>query len=158
MLAEKEKAPAQTGDGESSHAVFATRDAHWKLALLGLLNAARTMANGYLQEERDDAAVCIDADHHAAVRDLFAQVKHAEALGLSVVGATQLAAAGMSAVDLWSIRIEPFTATSLSQLIAQNPHLQVGDVAYKADTIFRHVLTEADFKAAKAQAQIGGAA
>lgn len=158
MLAQQITPAAQTGEEQTSHAVFATRDAHWKMALLGLLNAARTLGNAYLQEERDDARACVDADHHAAVRDLFAQVKRAEALGLTWVGADQLAAAGMSAVDLWSIRIEPFTATSLSQLIAQNPHLKVGDVAYKADTIYRRVLTEADLKAAAAPAEIGGAA
>jgi len=158
MLAQQIQAPAQSGEEQSSHAVFAPRDAYWKLVLLGLLNAARTLGNTYLQEERDDVLVCVDADHHAAVRDLFAQVKRAEALGLSVVGATQLAAAGMSAVDLWSVLIEPFTATSLEDLIHQNDWLRPGDVVYKADTIYRHTLTEADFKAAAAPAEIGGSA
>lgn len=156
MLAQQTTPAAQAGEEQSSHAVFATRDAHWKLVLLGLLCAARTMANGYLQEERDDVRACVDADHHAAVRDLFAQVKRAEALGLTLVGANQLAAAGMSAVDLWSVNIEPFTADSLSNLIHLNDWLRVGDVVFKADTIYRHTLTEADFKAAADQGEIGG--
>lgn len=158
MLAEKEKAPAQTGEEQSSHALFATCDAHWKMVLLGLLNAARTLGKTYLQEERDDVRACIDADHHAAVRDLFAQVKRAEALGLSVVGATELAATGRAEVELWSVVNEEFSACSLRDLIAANDWLRPGDAVFKAETVLRHTLTEADFKAAAAPAEIGGAA
>lgn len=162
MLAQQITPPAQTGEEQSSRgavpAIFAARDTHWKLLAINLLSAARVLCNGYLKEERDDVSVCIDADHHSAVRDLFAQVKRAEDLGFSVVGAAQLAASGMSAVDLWSVLIEPFTATSLEDLIHQNDWLRPGDVVYKADTIYRHALTEADFKAAAAPAEIGGAA
>ena len=147
MLAQPISPAAQTGEDQSSHALFASRDAHFKLVLIGLLGAARTMST-YLKAQRDDAAACIDADHHRAVVDLFDQVKRAEAMGLSLVGAHQLAASGMSAVDLWSIFICPFTATSLERLIAQNEHLRVGDVVYKADTIYRHTLTKTDLIAA----------
>ncbi len=160
MLAQQITPAAQTGEDQSSLGampdVFAARDAHWKLAAIGLLSAARTLCNTYLKDERDDAAVCIDADHHSAVRDLFARIKQAEDVGLSIVGAAQLSAAGMSAVDLWSVLIEPFTATSLEDLLHQNDWLRPGDVVYKADTIYRHTLTEADFKAAATQCEIGG--
>lgn len=152
MLAQPISPAAQPGEDHSSHAVFAAREAHWKMALIGLLGAARTLATTYLKTQRDDASACIDADHHLAVVDLFAQIAHADALGLSLAGADQLAASGMSAVDLWSIFICPFTATSLERLIAQNEHLRVGDVVYKADTIYRHTLTEADFAVARSAA------
>jgi len=148
MLAQPISPAAQTGEDQSSHAVFAPREAHQKLAFIGLLGAARTVAT-YLQKLHDEPTRCVDADHYRAVAGLFEQIKRAEALGLTWVGADQLAAAGTSAVDLWSVLIEPFTATSLEDLVQQNDWLRPGDVVYKAGTIYRHTLTETDFAVAR---------
>lgn len=162
MLAQPISPAAQTGEEQSSIGampdVFAARDAHWKLAAIGLLSAARTLCNTYLKDERDDEAVCIDADHHGAVRDLFARIKQAEDVGLSIVGAAQLAAAGHVKVDLWSALVTPFSASTLADLIEQCDWLRPGDAVFRAETLHRHTLTEADFKAADAQGEIGGAA
>lgn len=147
MLAQPISPAAQTGEDQSSHAVFASREAHQKLAFIGLLGAARTVAT-YLKKQYDEPASCIDVDHYLAVDGLFEQIKRAEALGMTWVGADQLAAAGMSSVDMWSVLIEPFTATSLEDLVRQNDRLRPGDVVYKADTIYRHTLTKTDLIAA----------
>jgi len=162
MLAQPISPAAHTGADQASAGaapdVFAARDAHWKLAAIGLLSAARTLCNSYLKEEREDVTVCIDADHHAAVRDLFARIKHAEDLGLSIVGAAQLAIAGHVKVDLWSALVTPFSASTLTDLIEQCDWLRPGDAVFRAETLHRHTLTEADFKAANAHGEIGGAA
>lgn len=156
MLADKNAPASHAGEDQSSPDVFATRETHWKCVLAGLLNAARTLGNTYLQDERESVRECIDADHHKAVIDLFAQIKRAEALGLSVAGAAQLAATGHAKVDLWSANVAPFSACSLSDLICQNDWLRPGDFVYKAETVFQHLLTEADFTAAAAPTAIGG--
>lgn len=158
MLAEKNPPASHAGEDQSSPDVFAARDAHWKAVLVGLFGAANTLASTYLQDERDSALACVDPDHHKAVINLFNQVARANALGLSTTGAAQLAAAGQVKVDIWSVLVEPFCAGSLSELIEQNEWLRPGDVVYKAETVYRHPLTEADFKAAAAPAEIGGAA
>jgi len=44
-----------------------------------LLEAARTYAERYLLDERDNPALCVDADHHKAVLALFAALQRSEA-------------------------------------------------------------------------------
>ena len=158
MLAQQNQLASHAGEDQSSPDVFAARDAHWKNVLVGLFGAANTLASTYLQDERDNALECIDADHHEAVVNLFNQVARAKALGLSVAGAAQLATAGQVKVDIWSVIVEPFTASTLDNLIGQNDWLRPGDVVYRAETVHRHTLTEADFTVAAAPAEIGGAA
>ena len=152
------KSASHAGEDQASPDVFAARDAHWKNVLVGLFGAANTLAFAYLQEQRDSAQACIDGDHHAAVTNLFSQVARAKALGLSVVGSEQLATDGQVKVDIWSVIIEPFSASTLAELIDQNDWLRPGDVVYQAETVRRHTLTEADFSAAAAPAVIGGEA
>jgi len=156
MLSEKITPASHGGEDQSSPDVFAARDAHWKNVLVGLFGAANTLAFVYLQEERDSAQACIDADHHGAVVNLFNQVARAKALGLSAAGASHLATAGQVKVDIWSVIVEPFTASTLDSLISQNDRLRPGDVVYRAETVHRHTLTEADFTAASVPAEIGG--
>lgn len=158
MLAQQVQAPAHAGEDQSSRGVFATREAHWMSVLVGLFGAARTMAMTYLQEEQRDVRACIDSDHHQAVRALFDQITRGEALGLSFAGAAQLASTGQAEVGLWSVINEKFSTCSLRDLIAANDWLRAGDVVYKAATIHRHTLTEADFSTAAAPAGIGGEA
>ena len=158
MLADKNAVASHVGEDQSSPGVFATRDAHWKCVALGLLSAARTLGNAYLQEERDDASLCVSPEHHAAVVNLFTAVKRAEALGLSIAGAAQLSATGQVKVDIWSANIAPFSACTLSDLVAQCDWLRPGDFVYKAETVYQHKLTEADFAAAAPPAEIGGEA
>jgi hypothetical protein len=158
MLAQEKSSASHVGEDQSSHAVFAAREAHWKNVLVGLFGAANTLATTYLQEERDSALACIDADHHKSVIDLFNQLARAKALGLSLTGAMKLRIEGQAEVELWSVVNEQFATCSLSDLIAANDWLRPGDVVYKAVTIERHTLTEADFAAATAPAVIGGAA
>lgn len=157
MLAQQISAPAQTGEDQSSPDVFAARSAHWMNVLIGLTGAANTLIATYLREELADVNACVDADHHKAIAALSAQVERAKALGLTLAGAAQLAATGQATVELWSVINEQFSACSLSDLIAANDWLRPGDVVYKAETIHRHTLTEADFNAAAAPAVIGGA-
>ena len=148
MLAQQNKLASHAGEDQSSSDVFAARDAHWKNVLVGLFGAANTLAFIYLQEQRDSAQACIDGDHHSAVTNLFSQVARAKALGLSVVGAAELATARQVKVDIWSVIVEPFTASTLEGLIDLNDWLRPGDVVYRAETVHRHTLTEADFTAA----------
>lgn len=158
MLAQQIQTPAQTGEDQASRSTFAPRAAHWAAAFSHLLQSAKTLANTYLKEERADASICIDEDHHKAVRDLFEQIENADALGLSLAGALQLAATGQAAAPLWYAQSDRFAASSLQGLIAANDWLRPGDVVYHAHTIQRHKLTDADFNAAAAPAVIGGAA
>jgi hypothetical protein len=156
MLSEKITSASHAGEDQSSPDVFAARDAHWKNVLVGLFGAANTLAFIYLQGQRDSAQACVDADHHKAVVNLFNQVARAKALGLSAAGASQLATAGQVKVDIWSVIVEPFSASTLADLIDQNDWLRPGDVVYRAETVHRHTLTEADFPAAAVRAKIGG--
>lgn len=158
MLAQQIQAAAQSGEEQSSPDVFAARSSHWMNVLLGLAGAANTLVTTYMQEELEDVKACVDEDHHKAIAGLAKQVERAKALGLTLAGAAQLAAIGQTKVDLWSVIVEPFSASSLSDLITQNDWLRPGDVVYKAETIHRRTLTEADFNAAAAPAVIGGAA
>lgn len=158
MLAQSNLPASHAGEDQTSHAVFAARDSHLKSLLIGLFGAAKTLANNYLQDERDNVLECIDADHHRAIVNLFDQVKLGEALGLSLAGAMQLRVEGQTEVQLWSAVNEQFTACSLKALIAANSTLRPGAVVYKAPTIERHVLTEADFTPAAAHAEIGSEA
>lgn len=158
MLADKNAPASHAGEDQSSPDVFATREAHWKNVLVGLFGAANALANTYLKDERDNALECIDADHHKAVINLFNHLARANALGLGLAGAAQLAVTGQVKVDIWSVIIEPFSAASLEDLIAHNDWLRPGDVVYRAETVHRHKLTEADFTAAAAPAEIGGEA
>jgi len=158
MLAQQISSASHAGEDQSSSGVFATRQAHWMNALVGLVGAANTLTNIYLQEERADPKACIDSDHHKAVVSLFEQVERAAAMGLTVAGAAQLAATGQASVQLWSVINDQFSASTLSDLLAANDRLRPGDVVYKAETIFRHTLTAADFGPASAPVVIGGAA
>lgn len=160
MLAQQILPAAHAGEDQSSpdaaSAVFAPRTAHWANILANLLGAAKTFANTYLQEERNDTKACFDADHHKAVVELFTQIENADALGLSLAGALQLAADGQASVQLWYAKSDRFTASTMLGLVAANDWLRPGDVVYQAQTIERHTLTEADIKAAR-PIVIGGA-
>lgn len=158
MLAQSNLPAAHAGEDQSSRAVFATREAYWMSVLVGLFGAVRTLANNYLQQELKDPKACVDSDHHRAVADVFHQISRGEALGLSFAGATQLAITGQADVELWAVNNEGFSTCSLSDLIAENDWLRPGDVVYKAETIRRHNLIEADFNTAAAPAVIGGEA
>ncbi|GEM_PF-2264373 len=158
MLAQQIQMPAQSGEDQASPDVFAARSSHWMSVLLGLVGSANTLITTYLQEELADVKACIDEDHHQAIAGLAKQVERAKALGLTLAGAAQLAATGQANVELWSVINDQFSAGSLSDLIAQNDWLRPGDAVYRAETIYRHTLTEADFNAAAAPAVIGGAA
>lgn len=158
MLAQQIQTPAQTGEEQASPSIFAPRTAHFATAFSHLLQSAKTLANTYLKDERADASTCIDADHHKAVCDLFEQIENADALGLSLAGALQLVATGQAAAPLWYAQSDRFAARSLQGLIAANDWLRPGDVVYQAHTIQRHKLTDADFNAVAAPAEIGGAA
>jgi hypothetical protein len=144
MLTQEKSSASHVGEDQSSHAVFAAREAHWKNVLVGLFGAANTLATTYLQDK--------------SVIDLFNQLARAKALGLSLAGAMKLRIEGQAEVELWSVINEQFATCSLSDLIAANDWLRPGDVVYKAVTIERHTLTEADFAPAAAPAVIGGAA
>ncbi|WP_312547605.1 hypothetical protein [Massilia sp.] len=158
MLAQQIQTPAQTGEDQASPDVFAARSAHWLNVLLGLVGSANTLITVYMKEELADVKACVDEDHHKAITSLANQVERAKALGLTLAGAAQLAATGQANLELWSVINDQFSAGSLSDLISANDWLRPGDVVYKAETIYRHTLTEADFNAAAAPAVIGGAA
>jgi len=158
MLAQSNLPASHAGEDQSSHAVFAAREAYWKSVLAGLFGAAKTLATKYLQEELNDPKACVDADHHRAVADLFNQISRGEALGLSLAGALQLKIEGKADVQLWSANFAPFSACSLSDLVDQCDWLRPGDVVYKAETVVQHKLTEADFTDAAAKAEMGGEA
>lgn len=46
-----------------------------RAASSSLLAAAKALATGYLKAQRDDASLCINAAHHKAVCDLFAEIE-----------------------------------------------------------------------------------
>lgn len=157
MLAQQNLPAAHAGEDRSSPDLFAPRTVHWANTLVGLLGAAKTVANTYLQQERADPAACIDADHHRAIVDLFAAIGQADALGLSLTGALQLVEGSAVPAQLWFAKGDRFSAPSVRSLIEANSWLRPGDVVYKAQTIVRHQLTEKDFETADLAA-IGGEA
>jgi hypothetical protein len=82
MLSEISKPAAHVGEDQSSRQLEA-RAAHWSNLAVQLLVAAKTLANDYLQDERDDVRACVNPEHHAAVRALFDAIKAADHAGLT---------------------------------------------------------------------------
>jgi hypothetical protein len=82
MLAQTQTPAAHVGEDQSSRQ-FEARAAHWSNLAVQLLVAAKTLANDYLQEERDDVRACVSPEHHNAVRVLFEAIKNADRAGLS---------------------------------------------------------------------------
>ena len=82
MLAQPQTQTAHVGEDQSSRQ-FEARTAHWSNVAAQLLLAAKTLANDWLQVERDDIRACVNPEHHKAVRDLFDAIKSADRLGLS---------------------------------------------------------------------------
>lgn len=143
MLAQQTKSAAHADEAQASNA-FAARDAHWMNLAVQLLLAAKTLANDYLQEERDDILACVDARHHEAVRNLFAAIKAADSAGLSDACAALVAANAPAPLQLWSVTNDEFIAGSLSDLVKANDWLRPGDYVYTAQAGGRYKLTEAD--------------
>ena len=73
---------AHAGEDQSSRQMEA-RAAHWSNLAVQLVTAAKTLANDYLQAERDDVRACVSPEHHNAVRALFDAIKAADHAGLS---------------------------------------------------------------------------
>lgn len=134
---------AHVGEDQSSRQMEA-RAAHWSNLAVQLLVAAKTLANDYLQDEHDDASLCIDAEHHAAVQALFRAIKNADLAGLSDACAV-LAAMDIGRGVFWSVTGQEFAAESLTDLIRDNDWLRPGDVVYQAQAVGRRTLTELDF-------------
>jgi hypothetical protein len=134
---------AHVGEDQSSRQMEA-RAAHWSNLAVQLLLAAKTYADDYLQDENDDASLCIDAEHHARVCALVSAVKDVDLAGLSDA-CVVLAAMDVGRGVFWSVTGQEYSATSLSDLIRENDWLRPGDVVYQAQAVGRHVLTEADY-------------
>jgi hypothetical protein len=148
MLAQTNLPAAHVGEDQSSRQLEA-RAAHWSNLAVQLLVAAKRLANDYLQDENDDGSLCIDAEHHVAVRALFGAIKDADRAGLSDACAV-LAAMDIGRGVFWSVTGDEFSANSLPALIAASDWLRPGDIVYQAQAVGRHKLTEADFVQAAA--------
>jgi hypothetical protein len=155
MLAQQNQSPSHGAEDQSSPDVFAPRITHWANTLVGLLGAARTVAENYLQAERADPKACVDLDHYKAVCGLFDAIEQAGMLGLTLNGALQLAGDSAVPLQLWFANTDRFSAASKRAVIAANAWLKPGDVVYQAQTILRHTVTEEDLAAARAPL-IGG--
>lgn len=143
MLAQSNLPAAHAGEDQSSRQMEA-RQAHWSNLSVQLVTAAKTLANDYLQEERDDVRACISPEHHAAVRALFDAIKNTDLAGLSDACAV-LAAMDIGRGVFWSVTGQEFAAESLADLIRDNDWLRPGDVVYQAQAVGRRTLTELDF-------------
>lgn len=104
MLAQSNSPAAHVGEDQSSRQ-FEERAAHWSNLAVQLLLAAKTLANNWLQAERDDARACCCPEHHEDVRALFDAIKAADHAGLSaacaalVLSEAETAAAKVPARD-----------------------------------------------------------
>jgi hypothetical protein len=148
MLSEKITPAAHVGEDQSSRQ-FEARAAHWSNLAVQLLGAAKTLANDYLQEERDDISACVSPEHHKAVRALFGAINGADHAGLSYACAV-LAAMDIGRGVFWSVTGQEFGASSLPDLIRENDWLRPGDIVYQAQAVGRQKLTAADFAQAVA--------
>jgi hypothetical protein len=140
--------PAAHAGFATAPEVFAARSTHWVTVAAGLLIAAHALADGYLQEERDDIRACVDVKHHQAIRNLFEAIKSADRAGLADACADLQTLSLAAPVEFWSVINDKFTACSLSDLIRENDWLRPGDVVYQSTVVRRHALTTEDFAVA----------
>lgn len=148
MITANPNTPAHAGEDQAS-ALEDPRAAHWTSLAVQLLLAAKTLANDYLQEECDDASVCVDAGHHQAIQNLFAAIKGADSAGLSDACAALVLVVGAEPAQLWTVTGNEYHRCSLPSILANNDWLRPGDVIWEVQARpQRRVLTEADFAAA----------
>lgn len=82
---------AHAGEAQASRSSGAP-SAQCDDAVAQLLLAAKTLVNDHLQKQRDDIRACDSAEHHHAVRALWAAVKACDVAGLSDACAVAMAA------------------------------------------------------------------
>jgi hypothetical protein len=145
MITANPNPAAHAGEAQASNLVD-PREPHWATLAVQLMQAARALADEYLQQQRDDIRVCASAAHHQAVRNLFDAIKGADRAGLEKACAEILVSATSDPIELWTVTGNQYRRCQLPAILAENDWLRPGDVIWTVQSApQRHVLTEADF-------------